>query len=432
MRTHFFNQGQISTGIIILVVLSLIIGGGLFYYFQKETPETPKVIEKETVEPEESITPFEEEKGEEKIEEKIISPTEEIITPPKSEKPTVQKCTDGTPYGKCSLNKPKYCENGTLSNKASLCGCPEGYEIFGELCVLTQTIQGCRVLSEPMKDHSKAIDIVIIGADKITESKNWITDLDGQTRETITKVEQRYSDKPKQLLLDAQILVNDFLSVEPFNQYQNIFNFYLASETTEWGSLRSQDSKDWEEIAQDCRINYDIVAGLINSGYEEIRTFDSVGGCGGGSQKGNVIEVLQCIPTFVHEIGHVLGLPDRGYFTIPGPGVYKGINVCGKPSCEEIGEMEGTGKWRDYKYTDTAGGTCCYQLYNAPMVGLEEGMSEYYTTNEKSLMNNQLELNVRHFALEEKEYLKYLFEEIIKKGYSRTLIYQVKNEWMSK
>lgn len=37
------------------------------------------------------------------------------------------KCSDGTPYGKCSLNKPKYCENGTLINKCSLCGCLPNY-----------------------------------------------------------------------------------------------------------------------------------------------------------------------------------------------------------------------------------------------------------------------------------------------------------------
>jgi len=121
MKSDFFNQGQISTGIIILVVLSLLIGGGLFYYFQKETTETPKVTEKET---------------EEKIEEKISSPTEEIIIPPKSEKPTVQKCTDGTPYGQCSVNKPKYCENGNLVDKSSLCGCPAGYKISDNYCLV--------------------------------------------------------------------------------------------------------------------------------------------------------------------------------------------------------------------------------------------------------------------------------------------------------
>jgi hypothetical protein len=281
-----------------------------------------------------------------------------------------------------------------------------------------------------MKDHSKAIDIIIVGADMITESQNSITDANGQTTNTITRVEHRYSDKKEQLLSDVQILVNDFLSVEPFNQYKDIFNFYLASETTEWGSICDQDSKDWEEIAQDCGINYDIVAGLINTGYEEIKTFNSVGGCGGGSQSGDVVEVLQCIPTFVHEIGHVFGLPDRGYFTVFGPGLYNGIDACGKPLCQKTYRPFEIGK--DYEYTEISGGTCCYQLQNSQMVGLEAGASDYYVTNEKSLMNNKLSLNVKHFTLKEREYLEYLFEEIIEKGYSRIFMYQVRDEWINK
>jgi len=38
------------------------------------------------------------------------------------------KCTDGTFYGQCSGTKPKYCENGNLIDKCSLCNCPLGQE----------------------------------------------------------------------------------------------------------------------------------------------------------------------------------------------------------------------------------------------------------------------------------------------------------------
>jgi hypothetical protein len=38
-----------------------------------------------------------------------------------------QTCTDGTLYGSCSVTQPKYCDNGTLINKCSLCGCLTGY-----------------------------------------------------------------------------------------------------------------------------------------------------------------------------------------------------------------------------------------------------------------------------------------------------------------
>ncbi|MFH1306529.1 MAG: hypothetical protein ABIH83_02635 [Candidatus Micrarchaeota archaeon] len=36
-------------------------------------------------------------------------------------------CTDGTPYGTCSANKPKFCStNGILMDDVAKCGCPEG------------------------------------------------------------------------------------------------------------------------------------------------------------------------------------------------------------------------------------------------------------------------------------------------------------------
>jgi hypothetical protein len=50
-----------------------------------------------------------------------------------------QKCSDGTLYGQCSTSKPKYCENGNLIDKASICGCPSGYEVISDTCALIKT-----------------------------------------------------------------------------------------------------------------------------------------------------------------------------------------------------------------------------------------------------------------------------------------------------
>ena len=35
-------------------------------------------------------------------------------------------CSDGTPYGECSVDKPKYCDNGILIDDCIRCGCQEG------------------------------------------------------------------------------------------------------------------------------------------------------------------------------------------------------------------------------------------------------------------------------------------------------------------
>lgn len=40
----------------------------------------------------------------------------------------VKKCDDDTIYGQCSTNKPKYCDNGNLIDKCSVCGCPSGQQ----------------------------------------------------------------------------------------------------------------------------------------------------------------------------------------------------------------------------------------------------------------------------------------------------------------
>lgn len=51
-------------------------------------------------------------------------------------------CSDGTKYGECSTTLPKYCSGGTLTDKASMCGCPSNYEIKGESCVPKQCSDG--------------------------------------------------------------------------------------------------------------------------------------------------------------------------------------------------------------------------------------------------------------------------------------------------
>ncbi len=124
-----FNREYGLTGIIITLVMVGLIIGGLYYYLSKQIPEIPEVTEKETIEPEGTVSPTEEEKIEE------ITPQSGEITPTQEE-PVVQKCADGTLYNQCSVNKPKYCESGQLTYKASKCGCPSGSKISGNHCVI--------------------------------------------------------------------------------------------------------------------------------------------------------------------------------------------------------------------------------------------------------------------------------------------------------
>ena len=44
------------------------------------------------------------------------------------------QCEDSTPYNECSKNKPYFCYNGELLEKAFTCGCPPGYRINFQNC----------------------------------------------------------------------------------------------------------------------------------------------------------------------------------------------------------------------------------------------------------------------------------------------------------
>jgi len=64
-----------------------------------------------------------------------------------------QKCADGTPYGECSRNKPKYCDasTGTLIDACLKCGCLSGYtcDIASSSCYETNC--GCVADRDPSK-----------------------------------------------------------------------------------------------------------------------------------------------------------------------------------------------------------------------------------------------------------------------------------------
>ena len=48
------------------------------------------------------------------------------------------KCSDGTGHGACSSDKPKFCDNGDFTDKASACGCNAGYDVQNDSCIVRQ------------------------------------------------------------------------------------------------------------------------------------------------------------------------------------------------------------------------------------------------------------------------------------------------------
>ena len=63
----------------------------------------------------------------------------------------IEECADGNSFGQCSLEKPKYCQDGALINNCEMCGCNVG-EICSESACLKRSDAGfwwdlfCKVL----------------------------------------------------------------------------------------------------------------------------------------------------------------------------------------------------------------------------------------------------------------------------------------------
>ncbi len=53
--------------------------------------------------------------------------------------PSVTACSDGTVYGQCSSNKPKYCDANGFRDNATVCNCPTGQTASGNACTAAPT-----------------------------------------------------------------------------------------------------------------------------------------------------------------------------------------------------------------------------------------------------------------------------------------------------
>jgi hypothetical protein len=180
--------GQSLIGIIIVLVVVGLISGGLYYYLSRQIPEIPEITEKPT---EEGVVKPEEAPPEE-IKPEITCQNE--CSPAGSKKCSdsgyqtcgnydvdnclewssitncpsnticqngecvyiQQKCSDGTPYGRCSINKPFYCDNGKIISNCTICGCPTGEQCQSGGCV-TVTIE-CETNQDCDDGNEKTID----------------------------------------------------------------------------------------------------------------------------------------------------------------------------------------------------------------------------------------------------------------------------------
>ena len=423
------NRGQILAGIILVVVGLALITSGAYYYFQRQIPKTAETVEeasREMIAIEKTSTlPAEDPQAEVSLEgepAQILKMKEPSCRNECSQTALrrcsgsgyqvcgnndedsclewglltscpldtvcqdgscIQRaCSDGTLYGQCSSNKPKYCEEGTLTEQSSLCGCPSGYEVYRNQC-REKLAESCGIIHEGSKDYSKAINFVIVPADSFF----------GNLRDN---PRYQYSGNLDAFITDAQKNVADFLSIDPISRYQNIFNFYYSSTTVACAvddDSSSVTCNAWEEAASKCAIPYDKVIVLKRKD-------------GGGLCCNPLQSSAFTTTTFVHEIGHVVGFID--YERISS---YAGPNRCTRESLDECGGAvcQFDTRW-DYKPVELGGPVCA--LY----VATKWDGTEYYVPNEQSAMNAGIDYKALTFTHIETAYLERLFAKIVFSG----------------
>lgn len=122
-----FQKGFSKIWILVIVAIVVAIGFLMYQELQiSRIPEiTEKAVEEKMAEPKNELkeTPFSPKKELSQEEVPVKEKSEEKMP----EKQVIQKCVDGTPYNQCSIKtQAKYCQNGILINKCSICGCPAG------------------------------------------------------------------------------------------------------------------------------------------------------------------------------------------------------------------------------------------------------------------------------------------------------------------
>jgi len=59
----------------------------------------------------------------------------DIIKKKASEEKIIEECADGSSFGQCSLEKPRYCQDGALVDNCEMCGCNAGEICSNSVCL---------------------------------------------------------------------------------------------------------------------------------------------------------------------------------------------------------------------------------------------------------------------------------------------------------
>jgi len=137
-------------------------------------------------------------------------------------------CSDGTSYGQCSTNKPKYCENGNLIDKCLICGCSLNYycDESSGLCKVAERLDMLIFISPQYVADSQIQQAINKYIDAVKNDVGWNTKTINITPEIndftkIDKIIEDYYSKSGARLKGCVMVgedINTALSAEAWGQ----------------------------------------------------------------------------------------------------------------------------------------------------------------------------------------------------------------------
>lgn len=192
----------------------------------------------------------------------------------KNQPPEKMYCSDKTPYGSCSKNKPLLCKDGKLVDDCQDCGCNLGFECNSQgSCSKSSCVN--LINNGPMKDK---LDILFLGEDYNGQNNNFRN--------------------------DYNVVINAMMGHEPFKSQKSKINFYTTNKFQDLGChykcsgidrMVCCDPAKVEKAAAQCP--HDQIFILVNN--------NQYGGSGGVYSISYNGEILDKV--LLHEFGHTFG-----------------------------------------------------------------------------------------------------------------------------
>lgn len=122
-------------------------------------------------------------------------------------------CNDGTAYDECAKIKPYFCLNGTLTEKASVCGCNNRSKINNNNCIAEyQTGPKNIVLSYTLDGKKGEINFTVYKnlSDYLSDIPRYITPVDGKEATLLDfKLKSLDEEKQRELLLPLVVAIEN-------------------------------------------------------------------------------------------------------------------------------------------------------------------------------------------------------------------------------